>query len=62
MSQLEAIKILCSLRLLQNPMKAEHPFFFGKVLGVRSNYYVALSTVLDAWLPSVHYCSQDCVV
>jgi hypothetical protein len=37
-SQLEAIKIHCSLRLLQNQMKAEHMYFFGKVLGVRSDY------------------------
>jgi hypothetical protein len=61
-SQLEAIKIQCSLRLLQNQMKAEHMYFFGKVLGVRSDYYVAFSTVVDTWLPRVHYCSQDCVV
>jgi hypothetical protein len=56
-SQLEAIKIQCSLRLLQNQMKAEHMYCFGKGLGVRSDYYVAFSTVVDAWLPSVRYCS-----
>jgi hypothetical protein len=61
-SQLEAIKIQCSLHLLQNQMKVEHMYFFGKVLSVRSNCYVAFSTVVNAWLPSVRYCSQDCVV
>jgi hypothetical protein len=48
MSQFEAIKIQCSLRLLQNQMRAEHMYFFGKVLGVRSDYYVAFSKVVDA--------------
>jgi hypothetical protein len=43
-------------------MKVEHMDFFEKVLGVRSDYYIALSTVVDAWPPSVRYCSQDCVV
>jgi hypothetical protein len=47
-SQLEAIKIQCSLRLLQNQMKAEHLYFFGKVLGVRSDYYLVFSMVIDA--------------
>jgi hypothetical protein len=31
--QFEAIKIQCSLRFLQNQMKAEHMYLFGKVLG-----------------------------
>jgi hypothetical protein len=61
-SQLGAIKIQCSMRLLQNQMKAEHMCFFGKVLGVPSDYYVAFSTVIDAWLPSIRYCSQNCLV
>jgi hypothetical protein len=51
-SQLEAIKIQCSLRLLQNQMKAEYMYFFGSVLSVRSNCYIAFSMVVDAWLPS----------
>jgi hypothetical protein len=61
-SQLEAIKAQCSLRLLQNRMKVENVYFFGKVLGVRSDYDVAFSTVVDAWLPSVRYCSQNYVI
>jgi hypothetical protein len=44
-SQFEAIKVQCSLRLLQNQMNAEHMYFFGKVLGVRSDHYVVFSTV-----------------
>jgi hypothetical protein len=43
-------------------MKVEQVYFFGNVLGIRSDYYVAFSTVVDPWLPSVRYCSQDCVV
>jgi hypothetical protein len=61
-SRLEPIKIQCLLRLLQSQMKAEPMHFFGKVLGVRSDYYVAFSTVVEAWPPSVRYYSQDCVV
>jgi hypothetical protein len=61
-SQLEAVKIQCSLPLPQNQMKAEHMYFFGKVLGVRSDYHVTFLMVIDAWLLSIRNCSRDCVL
>jgi radial spoke head protein 9 len=60
-SQLERIKIECSLRLLQNQMKAEAVFFLGKVLGINDDYYLAFSTENNKYYPSVYYCSQDAV-
>lgn len=60
-SQCERIKISCSLKLLQNQMKAESMFFLGKVLGVSNDYYIAFSAEPDQFIPAVFYCSQDCV-
>jgi hypothetical protein len=60
-SQIERVKIECALRLLQNQMKAEAIFFFGKVLGIHDDYYLVISTTVDKYLPSSFYCSQDCV-
>jgi radial spoke head protein 9 len=60
-SQLERIKIECSLRLLQNQMKAEAVFFLGKVLGINDDYYLAFSVENNKYCPSLYYCSQDAV-
>jgi hypothetical protein len=62
LSQIETLKIQCSLRLLQNQMKCEHIFFFGKVLGVYGDYYLAFSTDPDNFMPAIFFCSQDCSV
>jgi hypothetical protein len=62
LSHMETLKIQCSLRLLQNQMKCEHIFFFGKVLGVYGDYYLAFSTDPDKFMPSIFFCSQDCTV
>lgn len=60
-SQIEAIKIECSLKMLQNQMKAEAMFFFGKIYGIKSDYYLAFSTDHNRYIPSIFYCSSDCV-
>ena len=60
-SQCERMKIACSLKLLQNQMKSEAMYFFGKVLGTENDYYLAFSTEPDKYLPCVFFCSQDCV-
>jgi radial spoke head protein 9 len=61
LSQVEIIKVQCSLRLLQNQMKAATMFFFGKVLGIHNDYYLAFSSDVDKLFPSIFYCSQDAV-
>ena len=59
LSQVEAIRVQCSLRLLQNQMKCEAMFFLGKVLATECDYYLAFSTELNKYIPSIYYCSQD---
>jgi hypothetical protein len=43
-SQIERLCISCSLRLLQNQMKAEAIYSLGEVLTLGSDYYLAFST------------------
>ncbi|OHS93710.1 nucleoside diphosphate kinase [Tritrichomonas foetus] len=59
LSQIETIKISCSLRLLQNQMKSEGMFFLGKILATHTDYYLAFSTELNKYIPSIYFCSQD---
>lgn len=59
LSQIERIKITCSLRLLQNQMKAESMYFLGKILTLNEDYYIAFSTEVNKYMPSIFYCSQD---
>ncbi|OHT12783.1 nucleoside diphosphate kinase [Tritrichomonas foetus] len=59
LSQVEAIRVSCSLRLLQNQMKSESIYFLGKILATHEDYYIAFSTELNKYLPSIYYCSQD---
>lgn len=61
LSHIESIRVECSLRLLQNSMKAEAMFFFGKILAIKKDYYLAFSTDRNLYIPSYFYCSQDCV-
>lgn len=59
LSQIERIRIQCSLRLLQNQMKSESMYFLGKVLALHRDYYLAFSTEANKYMPSIFYCSQD---
>lgn len=61
LSQVERLKIGCSLLLLKNQMKCEGMFFLGKILAIQEDYYVAFSTDMNKYLPSIFYCSQDAV-
>ena len=58
-SQVERIRIACTLRLLQNQMKAESVYFLGKILTLKEDYYLAFSTDVNKYLPSIFFCSQD---
>jgi hypothetical protein len=60
-SQIERLRISCSLRLLQNQMKAESVYFLGKVLTLGNDYYLAFSTEVNNWMPRVYFCSQDAI-
>lgn len=59
LSQIETKRIECSLRLLQNQMKCESIFFLGKILAINEDYYIAFSTEINKYMPSIYYCSQD---
>ncbi|KAH0794574.1 radial spoke head protein 9 [Histomonas meleagridis] len=61
LSQVEAIRIMCSLRLLQNQMKSDSMFFLGKILALDKDYYIAFSTEVNNYIPSIFYCSQDTI-
>jgi radial spoke head protein 9 len=60
-SQIERIKITCSLRLLQNQMKAESMYFLGKIFALHQDYYLAFSADVNNCVPSIYYCSQDAI-
>lgn len=59
LSQVERIRISCSLRILQNQMKAEAMYFLGKILTLDHDYYLAFSTDPNKYMPSIFFCSQD---
>ena len=59
LSQIETLKIECSLRILQNQIKAESMYFLGKILAIKADYYIAFSTRLDHHYPSTFFSSQD---
>jgi hypothetical protein len=61
LSQVERIRVACSLRLLQSQMKAESIYFLGKVLTLTDDYYLAFSTELNKCLPAIYFCSQDAI-
>jgi hypothetical protein len=61
LSQLERLRICCSLRLLQNQMKAESVYFLGKILTLGSNYYLSFSTEVNKYMPAIYFCSQDAI-
>jgi hypothetical protein len=60
-SQVERIRIACSLRLLQNQVRAEAIFFLGKILTIADDYYLAFSTEVNKYMPSIYFCSQDAI-
>ena len=59
LSQIEALKIECSLRILQNEIKAESMYFLGKILAIKADYYIAFSTKLDHHFPTTFFSSQN---
>lgn len=59
LSQIETKRIEISLRLLQSQMKCESIYFFGKILAIHEDYYIAFSTEVNKCIPSIYYCSQD---
>jgi hypothetical protein len=61
LSQIERIRVACSLRLLQNQMKAEAMFFLGKIITLGDDYYLAFSTEVNKYMPSIYFCSQDAI-
>lgn len=58
-SQIEAHKIECSLRMLQNQTKSEAMYFLGKILAINKDYYIAFSTETNYYYPTNFYCSRD---
>lgn len=58
-SQIEAHRIECSLRMLQNSTKSEAMYFLGKILAINKDYYIAFSTDYNYYYPTNFYCSQD---
>ena len=61
LSQIDAIKIQCSLKLLQNQMLAEKMYFLGKIFADKCDYYLAFSTNVNVRMPATFFCSQDAV-
>jgi nucleoside diphosphate kinase len=59
LSQIETLKIQCSLRILQNEIKAESVYFLGKILAIKADYYIAFSTKLDHHYPTTFFSSQN---
>jgi hypothetical protein len=61
LSQLERLRVCCSLRLLQNQVKAESIYFLGKILTLGNDYYLAFSTQVNKYMPAIYFCSQDAI-
>jgi hypothetical protein len=40
-------------------MKAEAMYFMGKILTLNEDYYIAFSTEVNKYMPTIFYCSQD---
>jgi len=57
----ETIRIGCSLKLLQNQVRSEAMFFFGKILAIQADYYIAFSTEHNRYYPSMFFCSTNCI-
>ena len=57
----EAIRIECSLRLLQDQIRSEGIYFLGKLLGISNDYYLAFSTLHNNIFPSNFFCSIDSI-
>lgn len=57
----EAMLLHNSLLILQNENHFRNTFFWGRILGVEKDYYIAFGYVSDVLKGRVYYYSRDCL-